>query len=211
MGIQEFLTNKGFKRTLVAFQNEQQTVRVCCAGRGNESGTGMRTGVADAALLSCMRRLQITSVRPSDESWYKVSEYIDLVNIRESTRRQGESAYGTVFESMVLFLKQAHEAKLNRAKAAPVAPDPTDTVEEAGDPRISSNPLKDCDPVFLYAEQQKARLALEAAELERARAAAQTECVPLHLLVRRSRPGGQPHVSPRPPPPMQVPQVGVCP
>lgn len=27
MAIQEFLTNKGFKRTLVAFQNEQQTVR----------------------------------------------------------------------------------------------------------------------------------------------------------------------------------------
>ena len=133
MAIQEFLTNKGFKRTLVAFQNEQQT---------------------------------ISNVRPSDESWYKVSDYIDLVGIREATRKRGEATYSTVLESMVLFLKSQRESKLSSAKSAPVlAAVPRD--DEAQDPRISTNPLKDCDPVFLYAEQQRAKAEMEAAEADR--------------------------------------------
>ena len=118
-----------------------------------------------AQLWPCLC-LQISNVRPSDESWYKVSDYIDLVGIREATRKRGEATYSTVLESMVLFLKSQRESKLSSAKSAPVlAAVPRD--DEAQDPRISTNPLKDCDPVFLYAEQQRAKAEMEAAEADR--------------------------------------------
>ena len=162
MAIQEFLTEKGFKRTLVSFQSEQQTVRdesLCTRPR---------------SMLMCARSPQVSSVRPSNESWYKVSDYIDLVGIRDATRRRGEAKYGTVLESMVLFLKGQRDKKLNRAKSSPAVAAATPTPEHS-DPRISSNPLKDCDPVFLWTEQQR-RAEQEAAEAAR-HAQASSACV----------------------------------
>lgn len=133
MSIQEFLSKKGFKRTLTAFQSEQHTV---------------------------------SSLRPSDASWYSVAEAIDLVGLRESTSRAGESTYGTVLETLVLHLRNQRAAKLQSAKAIP---DVAQETKEVSDPRISTNPLKDCDPVFLHAEQQRIKSMLEAKAEERER------------------------------------------